>query len=194
MPNLLVPADIRTTVLTRATELGALTPGDFTLSSGQKSKYYFDGRLLTLDARGLGILGQVLIDFVYQLGAHAVGGPTLGADPIVGAVLAYADVMCPSRDLKGFLVRGEAKGHGTQKQVEGHLRPGMRVIIVDDTCSTGGSVLRAIAAAEAAGCTVVLVFVVLDRNQGGSDELRRRGYQFVALLEADAQGSIKPAG
>ena len=88
-------------------------------------------------------------------------------------------------------MRSEAKDHGTGSQVEGRLQPGSRVAIVDDVCTSGGSLFTAIQAAEGAGCTVERVMAILDRHQGGGEELRRRGYDFHALLEADAEGRVR---
>lgn len=179
-------------VLTLATELSALTFGEFILASGQKSTYYFDGRLLSLNSRSVGLLAEVVMDLVQRLGAQAVGGPTIGADPIVGATLSLA--YRNEYPLRGFLVRSEAKGHGTKRQIEGPLQTGDSVVVVDDTCSTGGSLIHSIEAVEAMDCKVVAVLTILDRHQGGSDELRRRGYPYVTLLEADAQGHIQVFG
>lgn len=178
-------------VLKLAEKLGALRFGEFTLSSGQKSRYYFDGRLLSLDFEGAGLLAEIVVDLAQRLGVDAVGGPTIGADPIVGAALSLA--YRTDYPLKGFLVRSKAKDHGTQKQVEGPLKPGMSVMILDDACSAGGSLFHSIEAVEAQGCKVACVFTVLDRHQGGSDDLRRRGYTYVTLLEADAEGKIQVA-
>jgi orotate phosphoribosyltransferase len=175
-------------LLELALERGALKYGDFTLSWGGKSSYYFDGRLLSLDPEGAYLITQALLPRLRRAGAQAVGGLTLGADPIVAAV-ALASHQA-GHLIPGFIVRKEAKGHGTRQSIEGPLAPGSRVAIVDDTCSTGGSLLLAIAAAEAAGCTVVKVLAVLDRREGGSDELRRRGYDFEALLAATPEGEI----
>lgn len=180
-------------LLALALERGALKYGDFTLSSGKKSGYYFDGRLLSLDPEGAYLIAQALLPILRRAGAQAVGGLTLGADPIVAAVALASH---PDPDLSGghpipgFIVRKEAKGHGTRQGIEGPLAPGSRVAIVDDVCTTGGSLFQAIAAAEGAGCTVVKVVAVLDRMEGGSDELRRRGYDFEALLAATPQGKI----
>lgn len=176
-------------LLERALELGALRYGDFVLSSGQRSSYYFDGRMLTLDAEGSYLVGRLFLPIVREAGAQAVGGPTLGADPMVAAIALTSHM--EGTPVQGFIVRKEAKGHGTLKMVEGPLEQGSRVAIVDDTCTTGGSLLHAIAAAEALGCKVVRVATILDRRQGGSDELRRRGYDFVALMEADATGKVR---
>ena len=90
--------------------------------------------------------------------------------------------------ISGFIVRKETKGHGTGKLIEGPLTPGSRVAIVDDTCSTGGSLFQAIAAAEDVGCQVVKVLSILDRREGGSEKLRARGYDFSSLLVATPEG------
>jgi orotate phosphoribosyltransferase len=95
------------------------------------------------------------------------------------------------KPIAAFIVRKEAKSHGTQQSIEGPLVPGCRVAIIDDTCTTGASLLHAIAAAEAAGCTVVKALALLDRCEGGSEELRRRGYDFGALMAATPKGRIE---
>ena len=173
-------------LLELATEIGALTYGDYTLSWGGKSKFYFDGRLLSLEPEGAYIIGQALLPYVTGAGATAVGGPTLGADSMVAAI-AMTSHMAGER-ISGFIVRKETKGHGTGKLIEGPLTPGSKVAIVDDTCSTGGSLFQAIAAAEDAGCQVVKVLSVLDRREGGSEKLRERGYDFSSLLIATPAG------
>jgi nicotinate-nucleotide adenylyltransferase len=181
--------DTASQLLRVAVERGALKYGDFTLTSGRKSSYYFDGRLLSLDPEGADLIARALLPIVRESRADAVGGPTLGADPIVAAVAlaSYRE----GRRIPGFIVRKETKAHGMAQAIEGPLPPGCRVVIVDDTCTTGGSLLHAIAAAEAAGCTVVKVIALLDRREGGGDELRRRGYDFVALMAASPDGKIE---
>ena len=180
-------------VLDTSLELGALQDGEFTLSSGQTSSFYFDGRLLTLSPRGALLVAEALLPLVRESGAEAIGGPTLGADPMVTAV-AMLSQQDGGRPIPAFIVRKESKEHGTGKLIEGPLPPKAKVAIVDDACSTGGSLVRAIEAAEDAGCTVVLVATILDRHQGGSEKLREDGYAFCALLEADAEGTIRVAG
>lgn len=177
-------------ILALAKKLGALLFGNFTLSSGQTSNYYFDGRLLSLDPEGLLEIAEAFLPKVTASGASAVGGPTLGADPIVGGLVLLSGQR--GQRLRGFIVRGQTKQHGTGKPIEGALEKGAPVAIVDDTVSTGGNLLKAIEAAEAQGCRVVKVLTVLDRRQGGSDELKRRGYDFEALLEATPDGQIRP--
>lgn len=188
-----VSLDISKAVLARAKEVGALKLGEFALSSGQKSSYYFDCRLLSLDQKGAGLLAKAVLLTAKKFGAEAIGGPTIGAVPIMGSSLGVASTV-GGVSLKGFFVRSEAKGHGMQKQVEGPLKPGMRVMVLDDVCSTGSSLLRSIQAVEAMKCKMVCVFTVLDRHQGGSDKLRERGYPFVTLLETNLQGNVRIVG
>jgi orotate phosphoribosyltransferase len=128
---------------------------------------------------------------VFQLVAgrvDAIGGLTLGADPIVAAVAVISHL--EGQPIPAFIVRAEFKKHGTQKKIEGHLPKGGRVAIIEDVITTGGSVFKAIEAVEAEGCRVVKVIALLDRHQGGSDKLREMGYDFVALLSADPSGEV----
>ncbi len=178
-------------LLSLAVSSGALKYGNFTLTSGKKSRYYFDGRLLSLDPAGSRLIAEALLPVLQAAGVDAVGGPTLGADPIVAAVAVVSGQQ--GQPVPGFIVRKEAKAHGTGQAIEGPLLPGTKVAIVDDTCTTGGSLFQAIEAAEGVGCEVVKVAAVLDRNEGGSAELRRRGYDFAALLRANQDGEIEAA-
>ena len=186
-------AELAERLLGLALAKGALRYGDFTLTSGRKSGYYFDGRLLSLEPEGAYLLGQAFLPLLRAAGAAAVGGPTLGADPIAAAV-ALSSYWDEGPAMPAFIVRKEAKAHGTGQAIEGPLPLGRPVAVVDDTCTTGGSLLQAIAAVEAAGCAVVKVLAVLDRQEGGSGELRRRGYDFAALLAADEGGEVRVVG
>jgi orotate phosphoribosyltransferase len=165
--------------------------GEFTLSSGLKSSVYFDGRMVTLWPEGAYLIGRKILRMLDEVGAEAVGGMTMGADPIAAAVavVSYQE----GKPIPAFMVRSGVKDHGTQKRIEGPLKAGSKVAIVDDVMTSGTSVLRAIEAVEAVGCKVVKVVVLLDRQQGGADEIRRRGYDFAALLRADADGSVSLA-
>ena len=170
---------------------GALTYGDYTLTSGKSSKYYFDGRLLSLDPEGSRLIAEAILPVLHGAKVEAVGGLTLGADPIVSAIALASGLK--GKGISGFIVRKETKAHGTGQSIEGPLRSGSRVAIVDDVCTTGGSLFQAIEAAEAAGCSVVKVVAVLDRREGGSDELRKQGYAFQAILGANLEGTIEVA-
>ena len=178
-------------LLALALERGAIKYGDFTLTSGKKSSYYFDGRLLSLDPEGAHLIAKALLPLLQQAGAQAVGGTTLGADPIVTAVALVSHL--DGNPVPAFIVRKESKSHGTKQNIEGPLPRGSKVAIVDDVCTTGGSLFHAIQAAEEAGCTVVKVVSLLDRNEGCSEEMRKRGYDFSALMAATPEGKIEPA-
>jgi orotate phosphoribosyltransferase len=174
--------------LERAQELDALRFGDFTLTSGAKSNYYFDGRILTLDPEGADLVSEAFLAMAVAAGATGVGGPTVAAVPIAGALALRSRQAGTPMD--GYFVRDAVKEHGARKQVEGAIRPGAKVVVFDDTVSTGGSLLVAMDAIQDFGCEVMAVLCVLDRHQGGSDEVRRRGVPFRAMLEADAAGNV----
>jgi orotate phosphoribosyltransferase len=160
----------------------ALRVGTFTLASGRSSHYYIDGRKVTLSAEGAGLIAIGILDLISASPQiAAVGGLTMGADPIVGATLALAPAHGRD-DLRGFLVRKQAKAHGTGNLVEGPLEPGTTVAIVDDVATTGGSSFQAIEAVESLGCKVAMVVVVLDRLEGAAEAFAARGYTFRPLL------------
>lgn len=137
--------------------------GDFKLSSGGKSDYYIDCRSTTLDAKGAKLTGQVFFDEIRARGwkPHAIGGLTMGADPIVTAVTVV------SGDINGFLVRKAEKEHGTGQRIEGYREKGSRVVIVDDVCTTGSSTVQAIEAAREFGFNVVGVMCLVERQEAG---------------------------
>ncbi|MFP6570100.1 MAG: orotate phosphoribosyltransferase [Dehalococcoidia bacterium] len=179
---------LATRTLERAQELDALRFGDFTLTSGAKSSYYFDGRVLTLDPEGADLVSEAFLAMAVEVSAAGVGGPTVAAVPIAGALALRSRQAGTPMD--GFFVRDAIKGHGARKQVEGAIKPGTKVVVFDDTVSTGGSLLNALDAIQEFGCEVVAVLCVLDRHQGGSDEVRTRGILFRAMLEADSDGNV----
>ena len=181
-------------ILELAIDKGALTFGEFRLSAGGTSSYYFDGRILALDPEGGYRVAKALLPILRDCGARAIAGPTLGADPIVSAVSVLSHT--EGSPIPGLIVRGEAKGYGGKKMIEGPtatLGAGAPVAVVDDTCTTGSNLFHAIEAVESAGYRVVKVLSILDRNEGGSEELRRRGYSYHALLSANEDGEIVPS-
>ncbi|HEX4004496.1 MAG TPA: orotate phosphoribosyltransferase [Candidatus Acidoferrales bacterium] len=158
--------------------------GDFTLASGKKSNYYLDCRLTTLDPEGALHTGYCVLELLDEMHIEpdAIGGLSMGADPVVSAAIVVSAI--EKRPVQGFLVRKEAKGHGRKKQIEGmEQTQGKRVVIVDDVCTTGGSTLEAIAAAEHEGCEVVAVISLVDREEGGSEMLRAK-YNYRSVFTA----------
>lgn len=161
----------------------AFRTGDFILVSGARSDYYIDGKQVTL-APVAALAALLILDAIKDDEAVAVGGMSIGADPIAGAVTALS-YMTP-RPLNGFMVRKEVKDHGTRRRVEGPpLRQGDRVVIVEDVITKGGSSLQAIEAVEAEGAQVCRVVVLVDRRQGGVEALQARGYPVHALFTID---------
>ncbi len=158
----------------------ALKFGDFTLASGKKAEYYLDGKQITLDSHGAKLIAEGILELIGQPLPAAVGGMAIGADPITAAVITVAGVR--GQSLKGFLVRKEAKGHGTQKFVEGPVGTGDEVVIVEDVVTTGGSSLLAIERVEAAGMKVRGVIAIIDRMEGGEAAFAARGYKLQSLL------------
>ncbi|HET7100344.1 MAG TPA: orotate phosphoribosyltransferase, partial [Terriglobia bacterium] len=145
--------------------------GQFTLSSGATSDYYIDCRTTTLHAEGGRLTGEAILDLLkeHDIDAEAVGGLTMGADPIVSNVAtasAWRAVSTPGAPLlQGFLVRKAEKTHGTGRRIEGFCREGARVVIVDDVCTTGSSTISAIHAAQEAGMTVAAVVCIVEREE-----------------------------
>ena len=162
--------------------------GKFVLSSGRDSAYYFDGRRISLDPEGAYLIGDCMLSLIAATDATSEGGLTLGADPLVASIslLSYINGM----SITGFIVRKQGKLHGTRQTIEGLLSPGSKVAIVDDTCTTGGSILESIKEVERIECEVVKVITILDRCEGGSEEIKKRGYSFATLLKANNQGQV----
>ena len=169
----------------------ALRFGDFTLASGKKAKYYLDGKQITLDATGARLVGEGILDLLAADLPRAVGGMSIGADPITAAVVTMAGVR--GLPLAGFMVRKEAKGHGTERYVEGPVQSGDRVAIVEDVVTTGGSSLLAIERAEAFGLVVTRVIAIIDRLEGGAAAFADRGFAFSSLFTIADFGITPPS-
>lgn len=158
----------------------ALKFGDFTLASGKKAKFYLDCRRLTLDSVGANLVAEGILELLGEKLPDAVGGMAIGADPITAAVITVAHRQ--GKQLKGFIVRKEAKAHGTGRDVEGPVEPGETAVIVEDVVTTGGSALAAIERAEAFGLQVREVIAIIDRLEGGAEAFARRGVPLRTLL------------
>jgi orotate phosphoribosyltransferase len=154
--------------------------GDFTLASGKKSSYYLDCRKVTLESQGANLIAHGMLALLDGRLPDAVGGMAIGADPITAAIITTAGAQ--GRKLKGFIVRKEAKQHGTGKDVEGPVNPGDTCYIVEDVVTTGGSSLAAIEKVEAFGMKVLGVLAIIDRLEGGAEAFASRGYTLQTLL------------
>jgi orotate phosphoribosyltransferase len=165
--------------------------GDFTLASGAKSKYYFDCRLTTMDPKGASLVGQLMHGLIRQEEAarkvrlDAVGGLTMGADPVALAVAMRSFLAHDVRPLPAFSVRKTPKAHGQARRIEGNFKSGDTVVVVDDVVTRGESTLAAIEAVEQEGGTVAFVAVLVDRQEGGRERIEARGYSVVSLFKRD---------
>jgi orotate phosphoribosyltransferase len=165
----------------------ALKGGKFVLSSGRVSNYYLDGRLITLSPKGAYLTAAIILKMLKQKRVKALGGPTLGADPIVGAVaaLSYLD----KAPLDTFIVRKAAKGHGMQRQIEGpQLKKTSRVVLVDDVATTGQALIEAYQALSNIGVNVKEAIVIVDRNQGAKENLARYGIKLESIFKISEFG------
>jgi len=158
----------------------SILKGDFTLVSGKKSSYYINGKMTTLSARGLYLASKLLLERFDSIEYDAFAGPTIGADPIIGALLSL--VAQRGLEKEGLLIRKEAKDHGTKSLIEGNLKKGMRVILLEDVATTGGSLLKAALAIEAAGGTIAGIYTIVDRDEGAEANLADAGYRFSSLF------------
>ena len=164
--------------------------GDFVLASGARSSYYIDCRLTTMSAAGMVLIGHLGLEAIRAAGwpADAIGGLTMGADPVAYAIAAAS--AHAGSPIDAFSVRKEAKGHGTGQQIEGNFRAGARVVVVEDVITSGGSAEKAIAAVSAAGGKVVGVLAVVDREQGGRQRLEGAGHKVVSLTTSSRLGLL----
>ena len=152
--------------------------GSFTLASGKTSSYYINSKKVLFHSEAVALLGELLYQATSDLSIQAVGGLEVGAIPMAAAAaMRYHQ---HGRSIEGFFVRKEAKGHGAKQRVEGEVKSGDRIAIIDDVLTTGGSVLQAIAEVEKIGATVLRVVCVVDRLQGAREALA--GYDFRPLF------------
>jgi orotate phosphoribosyltransferase len=141
----------------------------FTLASGKQSNYYFNCKPTTLDPEGMNLIGAIIFDMLKDTGITAVGGLTLGADPIANAlaVISYQK----GNPIKSFIVRKDVKDHGTKSAIEGSVLPGENIAIIDDVITTGGSTITAIEQARKSGLNVAMVITLIDREEGGRENI-----------------------
>jgi len=158
----------------------ALFLGTRKLASGKMSNCYIDGKLITCDPEGLYLTGKIILSMLGDERIDAIGGMTIGADPIASsvAVLSYLE----NRPVRSFIVRSVQKDHGMGKLIEGHLKKGWSVVIVDDVVTTGGSVLKAIKAVEEAGGVVRKVIAIVDRLEGAKESLSEKNIPLESIF------------
>lgn len=164
----------------------AVVHGRVTLSSGKEADYYVDLRRVTLDAEAAPLVGRVLLELTKDLAYDAVGGLTLGADPVALSMLHAA--AAEGRKLDAFVVRKAGKAHGMQKLIEGPDVAGRKVLAVEDTCTTGGSVLTAVEALREAGAEVVAVAVIVDRATGAKEHVEAQDCEYRFAIGLDELG------
>lgn len=159
--------------------------GNFVLASGKSSNVYVDARLTTMSPEGMVLIGKAGLDAITAQGwlPDSIGGLTMGADPVTFAISHTSAI--EQRPIRAFSVRKEAKSHGTGNRIEGPFKPGDRVVIIEDVITTGKSALQAIDSIEQAGGVVIGVLAVVDRNDGGQEAIRARGYAVIALTSID---------
>jgi orotate phosphoribosyltransferase len=165
--------------------------GDFVLSSGRKSDLYIDARMTTMDPRGLALIGPLGLAAITAADwrPDSVGGLTLGADPVAYAI-AYASA-ATDHPIRAFTVRKEAKTHGTGKLIEGPFVAGDRVVVIEDSITSGASALKAAAAAQAQGGQIVGVLAIVDREEGGRDAIEAAGFPLRTLVTRAALVSTR---
>jgi orotate phosphoribosyltransferase len=158
---------------------------DFRLASGQASNYFFDMKKTMFDPEGAALLADLLFERIRGEEADYIGGLETGAIPIVAQLCRRS---WPEKPLKGFFVRKQGKGHGTDRLVDGCLEEGGRVILFEDVTTTGGSVMQAVVEAQAMGCTVVKIVAIVDRLEGAAQNFAEKGLRFEALYTRDDFG------
>ena len=164
----------------------AIVRGKVTLSSGKEADYYVDLRRITLSGAAAPLVGRVMLDLTAELSYDAVGGLTMGADPVATAMLHAAAVQ--GRELDAFVVRKAGKAHGLQQRIEGPSIKGRRVVVVEDTSTTGASALEAVAAVREAGAEVVAVAVIADRSTGARERIEGEGVAYLTAYGLEDLG------
>jgi orotate phosphoribosyltransferase len=172
-------ADKRKRLGTIIAQQSLLRDRQFQLASGGSSGFFFDMKRTMFDPEGASLLADLLFDAIEAEDVAYIGGLETGAIPIVAALCARS---WPEKSVRGFFVRKEAKGHGTDRRIEGLIEPGSKVILFEDVTTTGGSVMQAVEQARALGCTIVKVVSVVDRREGAEQNFRAAGIEFHSLF------------
>lgn len=164
---------------------------EFKLASGQMSRIYIDCKKVTLDPEGSALIGRLLFQKIKDLQLDGIGGLTLGADPIAVAVALTSHL--EGRPVQAFIIRKEAKGHGSRAWIEGNLSEGSRVVVVEDVVTTGGSALQAIERLVGHGCKILKVLALVDRMEGGREHIEAKGHRLESLFTVEDFSAAAPS-
>ncbi|MFN4227392.1 MAG: orotate phosphoribosyltransferase [Candidatus Ratteibacteria bacterium] len=151
------------------------------LSSGKRSNFYIDCRVITLSPEGLYLVSKIIFEMIKNENIDAIGGLTLGADPIVSGVCLISYI--EKKPINGFIVRNVKKEHGMEKIIEGNLKENSNVVIVDDVATTGSSILKAIEVVESYNCKIKKVICIVDREEGAKQEIEKKGYKLESIFK-----------
>jgi len=161
-------------------EKSVITGREFKLSSGKTSNFYVDARVTTLDPEGAYLCGKIFLQMLKDFNVDAVGGYSIGADPIVSSIAVLSHI--ENRPLPAFIIRKEEKSHGTGKIIEGNFPQGGRIAVFEDVVTSGGSILRGAAQVEKHGGQVEVIMAVIDREEGGREKIEAAGYKFLSIF------------
>ena len=176
-------SDLKEDLIERIERLKVFKTGSFTLASGAKSNFYIDGRVITLDPVGSELISKIIVNNLDKA-VTAVGGPATAAIPIISSVILVSNILL-NRQLSGFYVRPTVKEHGLSNSIEGTVARKDKVAIVDDTITSGNSLINSIKEVESLGCKVIQTFTVFDRGEGGAEKLKSAGYKNHSIFKYD---------
>ena len=173
------------TLYKRIFELEVFKKGEFILSSGKKSNYYLDGRIISLDPLGSEMIGKIFLSKL-NFPFDKIGGPATAALPLITAISLSARIH-KKKDIPGFYIRSSAKEHGLANKIEGNIKKGDDVVIVDDTVTSGGSIINTILEIQKIGANIKYSLSVFDRNEGGVEKIRQYGISHYSIFKYDSE-------
>jgi orotate phosphoribosyltransferase len=162
-------------------EKSVITGKEFKLSSGKTSNFYVDARVSTLDPEGAFLCGKLFLKMLKDFNVHAVGGYSIGADPIVSSISLLS--FLENNPIPAFIIRKEGKSYGTRKVIEGNFPENGRVAIFDDVVTSGASILKGAKQVESQGCKVEVIMGLIDREEGAREKIEDAGYKFVSIFK-----------
>tara|TARA_B110000438_G_C15756630_1_gene625408 strand:- start:403 stop:963 length:561 start_codon:yes stop_codon:yes gene_type:complete len=180
--------ELQNKLLQRVNELKVFKTGNFTLASGIKSKFYLDGRLLSMDSESSILIGEIFFNEIAKIDVKDIGGPATAAIPIISSVISVARLN-HNIDLKGFYVRSSLKDHGLANKIEGNLKNKKDVVVIDDTLTSGQSILSTIKELDLIKCNTLKTFTIFDRSSGGKENLEKNGYSNYSIFKYDKESN-----